>query len=256
MVTKENHNLPPVIVAPDFDDRVDVIKLAQKLKIVSHLDLGFKIPSYHSQDQDLLSRLSEDGHFVMLATDINDDLPKMRTAVKSFLGRAILPSAITVNPEHQADKLGFFRDDIVAPAHESGVMVVGYNPRNRFPPSDEFYIEESVDIYGMAAQAGFVAFETHNPIVTSYRLALKLQTIEASEDIQAPLIIVSKFANPEASDSEVAVKASLLLRGVLDHKTYPGQTATKANAVYIGERIMKSDDPIGFVSQIAEGAKN
>lgn len=233
-------NIPPIIVAPDFREVDNIRSIMSVLELIEPEDLGVKIPSWHNQDQELLSELTESNRFVVLETQIHNTAPKMKTAVESFLSRTVLPSAITVNPSNYRSPEGqrVLTEKIVPLAHDNNVLVIGYAEHDDLPHTDEHFQDRETKRLRDSARAGFDAFEIHAVTVDSDYFQNERIYIEREEGVSEPLLIASKLSENGDSMVPVEERAAHLInqRGV--------------NSVYLGDSIMNAPDPAALIRSI------
>lgn len=232
-----NRNLPRIIIAPDLSTPREIADLMSEFEGIGPEHLGLKDPDHLNQDQQLIEQFVATDRYVILETRLDNTLAKMSIAARSFLRHNVLPSAITVSPSQQTVDGDKFKRSITDLAEEKGVDVIGYANRGHLASDDDGLVNRQVVGYGLAAAAGFKAYEVFGKTAKSEEFA----RARATQAGDSPLVIVSKFIEPGASDDETAQKAIELLRDEVAH------------AVYLGESITTAQNPGQLIDDILSG---
>lgn len=243
--------MPPIIAAPDYCRAEDIKSLIQQLSAIDSQSLGVKIPDWHNQNKELLKMLVDQGRYVILDTAIHNTVNKMQIACEAFLGQAVLPTAITLNPVKQVTSEGSraLKELIVDPAHNIGVQVIGYTEHDDLEDSDYHFMEREAGRYKRGAGAGIDAFEVHASTFRSEYFDETKRSISANSELILPKTIVSKHTGGIQNYDIIIEQTVSVLKEVADGAT---KAHLPADSVYMGESLMSTSDPCKLISRILE----
>ena len=166
----------------------------------------------------------------------------MQKATEAFLGKSVLPSAITVNPLNVKSSGGeeTIKNGVVRHAHYSGVYVFGYADHNNLPHTDDWFHDLESGRFRNAAEADFDAFELHATTIHSEKFREQRSYIADHSELQEPAILASKLTeNGMGSNDPIETLADKLV-------------AKGVQSFYLGDSLMYSDDPRGVINKIVE----